>query len=100
MNANLTEIAYILDRSGSMQPHTESAIAGFNQFLRDQQQMELAGDSQTRLTLMLFDDEHLFAADRLPITSAVNKVRRSRRSGEICGAVGRGGRLWRNSLRN
>ena len=35
-----TEIAFILDRSGSMQGHTEAAIAGFNEFLRDQQQVE------------------------------------------------------------
>ena len=38
MNNNLTEIAYILDRSGSMAPMVEPAIAGFNQFLRDQRE--------------------------------------------------------------
>lgn len=36
----VTEIAFILDRSGSMEPHTEAAIAGFNEFLRDQQAVE------------------------------------------------------------
>ena len=30
-----TDIAFILDRSGSMQMHTEAAIAGFNEFLRN-----------------------------------------------------------------
>jgi hypothetical protein len=33
MNKNLTEIAYILDRSGSMGGMVEPAIAGFNHFL-------------------------------------------------------------------
>jgi len=36
MNTNLTEIAYLLDRSGSMDPMTEAAIAGFNEFLQEQ----------------------------------------------------------------
>jgi len=40
MNKNLTEIAYILDRSGSMSSVTESAITGFNEFLKDQQKTE------------------------------------------------------------
>jgi hypothetical protein len=35
-----TEIAFILDRSGSMGAHTGAAIAGFNEFLRDQQSVE------------------------------------------------------------
>jgi len=63
MNKNLTEIAYILDRSGSMDPLKESAISGFNSFLKDQQ--ETPGDAN--LTLVLFDDEYLLHADRTPI---------------------------------
>jgi len=35
MNDRLTEIAFILDRSGSMASMAEPAIAGFNSFLRD-----------------------------------------------------------------
>ena len=50
MNNNHVEIAYILDRSGSMAPVTEAAIAGFNHFLRDQQQGELVGEGIARLT--------------------------------------------------
>ncbi len=52
MNKNLTEIAFILDRSGSMASVTEAAITGFNEFLRDQQKVE----GQARLTLVLFGD--------------------------------------------
>ena len=34
MNTHLTEIAYILDRSGSMQTMQEPAVAAFNQFVK------------------------------------------------------------------
>ena len=67
MNNNLTEIAYILDRSGSMQPMVEPAIAGFNQFLREQTEaLDCA-----RLTLVLFDNEYLVPCDGLPIEEVV-----------------------------
>lgn len=52
MNDHLTEIAFILDRSGSMVSMTEHAIAGFNEFVRDQQR----APGIARLTLVLFDD--------------------------------------------
>jgi len=52
MNTNLTEIAYVLDRSGSMTPMIEAAITGFNEFL--QEQLNIPGDAN--LSLLLFDD--------------------------------------------
>ena len=55
MNTKLTEIAYVLDRSGSMDPMTESAIAGFNEFL--QEQLDTPGGAN--LSLLLFDHEFL-----------------------------------------
>jgi len=67
MNKNLTEIAFVLDRSGSMAPVTESAITGFNEFLRDQQKTE----GQARLTLVLFDNEYLVPMDCIPVQEAV-----------------------------
>ena len=67
MNINLTEIAFILDRSGSMAPVTEAAITGFNEFLRDQQKTE----GQARLTLVLFDNEYLVPLDCIPVQEAV-----------------------------
>ena len=67
MNKNLTEIAFILDRSGSMAPVTEAAITGFNEFLRDQQKT----DGQARLTLVLFDNEYLVPLDCIPVQEAV-----------------------------
>ena len=68
MNRNLTEIAFILDRSGSMAPVTEAAITGFNVFLRDQQKTE----GQARLTLVLFDNEYLVPLDCIPVQEAVS----------------------------
>jgi hypothetical protein len=48
------EIAYILDRSGSMQPMQEPAVAAFNDFLKIQ--LEVPGEA--RLTLVQFDDQY------------------------------------------
>lgn len=63
MNPNLTEIAYVLDRSGSMGPMTEAAIAGFNEFL--QEQLDTPGDAN--LSLLLFDNEFLTPCIRTPL---------------------------------
>jgi uncharacterized protein YegL len=62
-----TEIAFLLDRSGSMAQHTEAAIAGFNEFLRDQQSVE----GQARLTLVLFDDRVERPIDNIPVSEVV-----------------------------
>ncbi len=37
MNRQLTEIAFVLDRSGSMNSVARSAVEGFNEFSREQQ---------------------------------------------------------------
>ena len=39
MQNDLTEIAYVLDRSGSMQTLVSDAIGGFNSFLESQQKL-------------------------------------------------------------
>jgi hypothetical protein len=54
MNPHLTEIAYILDRSGSMQCMQEPAITAFNDFLKAQ--LDVPGEA--RLTLVQFDDAY------------------------------------------
>ncbi len=53
MKENYTEIAFVLDRSGSMESCADAAIEGFNRFLRDQQEAK----GLAKLTLVLFDDE-------------------------------------------
>ena len=63
MNSELTEIAFILDRSGSMQPLTEAAITGFNSFLDDQ----LDTPGEALLSLVLFDNEYILHANRAPL---------------------------------
>ena len=63
MNAHLTEIAYLLDRSGSMEPMREAAVTAFNDFLRVQ--LEVPGDA--RLTLVQFDDAYEIHVDARPL---------------------------------
>lgn len=63
MNPHLTEIAYILDRSGSMQSMQEPAVAAFNHFIKTQ--LDVPGDA--RLTLVLFDDAYEVPVSAMPI---------------------------------
>jgi hypothetical protein len=63
MNTNLTEIAYILDRSGSMDPMQEAAVAAFNDFVKSQ--LDVPGDA--RLTLIQFDDAYEVPVPPTPI---------------------------------
>ena len=55
MQTDLTEIAYVLDRSGSMESLASDAIGGFNAFLSSQQELE----GRANFTLILFDHEYL-----------------------------------------
>jgi hypothetical protein len=55
VQSDLTEIAYVLDRSGSMQTLVSDAIGGFNAFLNNQQKLE----GSANFTLVLFDHEYL-----------------------------------------
>ena len=50
----MTEIAIILDRSGSMQAIAGDAMGGFNAFLEAQRREE----GEARLSLVLFDDQY------------------------------------------
>ncbi|MDN3017329.1 VWA domain-containing protein [Paenibacillus sp. BSR1-1] len=54
MNKNLTEIIFLLDRSGSMSGLESDTIGGFNAFIEKQRQ--LAGE--TIVTTVLFDDQY------------------------------------------
>lgn len=51
---NLTEIVFILDRSGSMMPLTNDTIGGFNAFIEKQKNEP----GEARLTTVLFDDQY------------------------------------------
>jgi len=63
MNKDLTEIAFILDRSGSMAACQEEAIAGFNEFLADQ----VKQPGHANLTLVLFDDQYEVPISSIPV---------------------------------
>jgi hypothetical protein len=68
MNNSLTEIAFILDRSGSMQSQLEAAITGFNSFLHDQRQTP----GEARFTLALFDDRYELPCNSIPISEVTD----------------------------
>lgn len=53
MNQNLTEIIFLLDRSGSMSGLENDTIGGYNGFLKSQCKL-----GQTLLTTVLFDDRY------------------------------------------
>ncbi len=58
-----TEIIYLLDRSGSMSSLRQAAITGFNDFLTEQ----AAIAAEARLTLMLFNEQHHYVHDAVPL---------------------------------
>lgn len=64
MNLNLTEIAFVMDRSGSMESMKREAIGGFNTFVDKMK----TGPGEVRLTLILFDHEYLKVIDNQPIS--------------------------------
>jgi len=63
MKNHYSEIAFVLDRSGSMESCREAAIEGFNSFLQNQQRTK----GLAKLTLILFNDEYLVLIDALPV---------------------------------
>lgn len=73
MKTELTEIAFVLDRSGSMESCREQAIAGFNQFLRDQQ----SAPGTARLSLVLFDDQYEVPVSGVPLPEVTELTTRT-----------------------
>lgn len=63
MNAELTELVFILDRSGSMNGLEGDTIGGFNGMLTKQKNE----GEQVNVTTVLFDDEVEVIHDRFPI---------------------------------
>jgi hypothetical protein len=58
-----TELIYLLDKSGSMESLQEPAIAAFNEFVKNQQEVPGAA----RLTLITFNDRHQTVINALPL---------------------------------
>ena len=63
MNTNLTELVFILDRSGSMGGMENDTIGGFNSMLARQQ----GEPGECRITTVLFDDKYEILHDRIDI---------------------------------
>ena len=63
MKTNLTELVFILDRSGSMSGLESDTIGGFNSMLTKQQ----AEPGECRITTILFDSSYEVLHDRIDI---------------------------------
>ena len=63
MNGNLTEMVFILDRSGSMGGKEEDTIGGFNSLIEKQKKE----DGECLVSVVLFDHEVQVLHDRVPI---------------------------------
>ena len=57
------DLVFVLDKSGSMWNVVEDTIGGFNSFIK----RERENDKNTRVTLVLFDDEYKILYTRKPI---------------------------------
>lgn len=65
MKSGLTELAFIIDRSGSMSGLEDDTIGGYNSMLKEQQAVE----GEAVVTTVLFDDEYELLHDRANIQS-------------------------------
>lgn len=63
MKKNLTELVFILDRSGSMGGLESDTIGGFNGMIEKQKKE----DGEANVTTVLFDDRYDLVHDRFPI---------------------------------
>ena len=63
MKKNLTELVFILDKSGSMAGLERDTIGGFNSMLNKQKEV----DGECRITTVLFDNRYELLHDRIDI---------------------------------
>ena len=64
MRKGLTEVVFILDRSGSMRGLEKDTIGGFNSMIEKQQKEE----GEAYVSVVLFDDQTEVLYDRVPVT--------------------------------
>lgn len=67
-NENLCSVAFVLDRSGSMESMRHQAIAGYNEFLESQIQYP----GETRFSLTLFNQHILEVARSVPVAQMIH----------------------------
>ncbi|MBB2989659.1 hypothetical protein FHR72_001122 [Mycolicibacterium iranicum] len=84
-NQNLTLIAFLLDRSGSMQSIKSDVVGGFEAFLAEQR----AGDGDCRVTLAQFDDEYEVVYRAVPVNEVPPLVLNPRNSTALLDSMGK-----------
>ena len=67
MKKGLTELVFILDRSGSMRGLEKDTIGGFNSMLERQKKQAEEEAGQVEVTTVLFDDQYEMLHDRFPM---------------------------------
>lgn len=77
MKEGYTEIIFIWDKSGSMQSVYEDALGGFNNFIEDQKD----DNDDTRVTLVLFDNQIENKFDSKPIQDILAFTKRDYKLG-------------------
>lgn len=84
MKKNLTELIFILDKSGSMAGLERDTIGGFNSMLSKQKGV----DGECRITTVLFDNQYQLLHDRIDI-QAVSPMTQVGGSTALLDAMGR-----------
>ena len=88
MKENLTEVVFVLDRSGSMHGLEKDTIGGFNGLIDKQRKAE----GETDVTLVLFDDTYELVYDRIPVREVPELTEKTYEAGgctALYDAVGR-----------
>ncbi|HCJ90754.1 MAG TPA: hypothetical protein DHV71_02555, partial [Acidaminococcaceae bacterium] len=80
MKQNLTELVFILDKSGSMTGLEKDTIGGFNSMLEKQKKV----DGECRVTTVLFDNRYELLHDRIDL-QAVQPL--TEKDYETCGST-------------
>ena len=88
MKKGLTELVFIVDRSGSMAGLEKDTIGGFNAMLKEQAELE----GEARVTTVLFDNQYRLLHDRIDIRAVAPLTEKDYRVGggtALLDAIGR-----------
>ena len=99
MKKRLTELVFIIDRSGSMGGLESDTIGGFNVMLKEQQ----AVDGEAYVTTVLFDDQYELLHDRIDVKAVApltDKDYTVRGSTALLDAIGKTIRKIRTAQKN
>ena len=83
MKKNLTEIVFILDRSGSMSGLEADTVGGFNAMIAKQKREP----GEALISTVLFDDESVVIHDRVPVQNIAPMTERDYACARLHGAA-------------